>query len=165
MIAPSGYNLAQIVLHWLIAAGILTNYFVSDHMGRAFYQKREGLEITVPIVDFHIWTGSAIMFLVLLRMVLRFISGVPRSEPTVAGFAAHAAHLLLYALMVMAPVAGLIGWFLNIEWLADAHVYLVNTMVVLVIVHAAAALFHHIVLKDDTLCKMLRPQASSDRSL
>jgi cytochrome b561 len=87
------------------------------------------------------------------------------------------AHYALYALLVAAPVVGIVLQFARGDalpvfglfevaspWAADrafagavkeVHEVLANALVILAALHAAAALLHHFALHDRTLLRML----------
>ena len=157
MKTTTGYSGAQIALHWLIAGGVLFNYIVSSGMGRALHQRLEGTEISVPIAGLHVWAGMAVLLLVALRIGLRLMRGGPAAEPGAMGKAASAVHGLLYLLMLAVPVSGAVAWFGGVEAAADPHGMLASLLIALAGVHALAALFHHYVMKDGVLRRMLRP--------
>lgn len=174
--STSGYGLVAIALHWLMALAIfgmfgLGLYMVTLNFYHPWYH--DALE-----------THKSIGILVGLALVARVIWRI--SNPTPAGLsakplentAAHLAHLLLYALIAALLVSGYListadgrsidvfGWFqvpslLQVENLEDSagevHEFLAWTLIVLVVAHAAAAVKHHVISKDNTLRRMLRP--------
>jgi cytochrome b561 len=158
MKVTTGYSGAQIALHWLIAAGVVVNYVVSEGMGRALKQKLEGAEITVSIAPLHVWLGVAILVLAALRILLRLTRGGPAAEPGAGGKAASALHGLLYLLMLGVPLGGGLAWFAGLTALAEPHALFANVLIVLAGLHAVMGLVHHYVLKDTILLRMLRPQ-------
>jgi len=157
MKVTSGYSGAQIALHWLIAGGVLFNYIVSSGMGRALRQRLEAVEVTVPVAGPHVWVGAAVMALVVLRIGLRLLRGGPAPGKGALGKAASAAHGLLYVLMLAVPVSGAMAWFGGVNAAGDPHGMLANLLILLAGAHALAALFHHYVMKDGVLKRMLRP--------
>ncbi|MEZ5796076.1 MAG: cytochrome b/b6 domain-containing protein [Paracoccaceae bacterium] len=157
MVEKTGYSGAQIGLHWLIALGVLANYLFSEGMGKALHQKMEGAEITVAIAPLHVWLGVAVLVLVALRLVLRLLQGAPAQEPGAQGRLAAGMHGLLYLLMLAMPLGGALTWFGGIEALGDGHALAANLLMLLAGLHAVMGLYHHYVLKDGTLKRMMRP--------
>lgn len=157
MKTTTGYGAAQIALHWLIAVGVLFNYIVSDAMGKALHQRLDGQEITVAIAPYHVWAGVALMVLVVVRLVLRVTNGAPARDPGPLGLLAAAMHGALYLLIVLVPLAGGLAWFAGIEALGDVHALLANVLMIVAGLHAAAGLYHGLVLKDGVMRRMLRP--------
>lgn len=133
----------------------------------------------------HISAGLAILSVLVVRLVWRLGDPPPLHEPTALGVwldrAGRLVHIALYALLVAAPVTGIVLQFargnalpllglaeIPSPWGADrafagsvkdVHEILAHTLVALAGLHAAAALVHHWVLHDRTLMRML-PRAS-----
>ena len=129
----------------------------------------------------HVIMGEVVVLLLVLRLIWRVKTPAPPPEPT--GFGAPAAlaaklgHVALYGLLAAVPVVGLVTLFhggeaLSVFGVADIpspwpknrelkhyskeiHEFLAHTLIVLALLHAAAALAHHYVLKDRTLTRML----------
>ena len=153
----TGYTRLQIALHWLIAVLIVANYFISDEMPEIFDGMLEGKPVEGWTPMFHVWAGVAVLVLVLLRLVMKMLSGGAHDAAvTLQDKAAVWTHRLLYALMIAVPALGAITWFRSMEATADLHVYTMNAMMILALGHAAMALFHQYVLKDGLLLKMMR---------
>ena len=159
MASDKGYNGLQIGLHWATAALIAANYFISDGMPEAFDAKMNGQAVTGLVPSFHVWAGSALLVIVLVRLAVRLMSGAPKAKATsLTDRAADAVHWLLYGLMIAVPALGIAAWFFGVDQAADLHVLVMNTMMVLILGHAGMAIFHHYVLKDGLLSKMTSPR-------
>jgi cytochrome b561 len=128
----------------------------------------------------HMSFGLTILALLLLRVGWRFARPVPalatRLGPSLE-FAARAMQWVLYALMLAVPIAGIVLEFARGQplplfgiaeiaspWVRDrafsrtvmgVHGWAADALLLLATLHAAAALFHHFVLKDRTLLRML----------
>lgn len=124
--------------------------------------------------------GLTLLALVALRLAWRLHAGAPAPVPGVARWkkrAARISHVLLYGLLLAIPLS---GWLFNsaagfpLQWfglfnlpsiagtdpaLGEAagtvHLWLFWLLVAVALVHAAAALHHHLVLRDATLARML----------
>jgi cytochrome b561 len=129
--------------------------------------------------EWHESFGMLLFALVLLRLMWRLFSGAPEPVPMAAWMraSAQAAHWALYALLFAIPLTAIAGAWLEAHPLtllgignipplfapahdlgatiADLHTILGNVILWLAGFHAAAALFHHYVLRDDTLRSML----------
>ena len=119
--------------------------------------------------DIHVWTGMAVLALVLLRLVLlrrvllrlvlRAVQGTP---PAVGdGWMRRAAvwgHRLLYALLLATPLLGAAAWFGGLKAFGDPHELAANALLWVAGAHAAVALWHHYVLHDRVLLRMVRPE-------
>lgn len=150
------YNTAQIVLHWAIAALIVFNYFISDEMGRAFRQHLEDSNNGYSfIASIHVYVGLAIIALVVIRIIVRFMSKkTKKASKNLLEHAARIVHECLYLLMFLVPAFGATAWYFGIHFMGDVHEIAINIMMSLVLLHAFTALFHQYILKDDTLLKM-----------
>ena len=157
-----------IVLHWLTALAVSVAYLSSGDPTKISHA------VSGPL---HVASGLAAFALVVLRLPVRLLFGVPAPQPAPRWQrqAAQAAHAALYALMVLVPLAGwaeladktatysLAGWALPLPdagalWvraLGAAHTTLGDLFVWLAGLHAAAALAHHALRGDATLARML----------
>lgn len=181
------YDSTTIALHWAIGIGIVL--LAGMELMRGEFPKgsfmREGLK---PL---HQPLGTLLFGLILVRIFYRFYSGGTgiESEGRLARMAAGAMHVALYGLMVILPLLGFVAVFgrdraidFGLFTLAlplkdqlgglargakEVHETLGVAILVLAGVHAAAALFHHYVLRDGVLRQMLpdRTRRSSDSPL
>lgn len=102
------YTRTAMVLHWLIAAAILGQIAFGWYLQKV---PRKTPERTV-YVNFHKSTGMLIGVLVLARIAWRLrhpAPPLPASMPAWERRAAHANHVLLYACMIVMPLAGYIA--------------------------------------------------------
>jgi len=174
--SPDGYGAISQSLHWLtvglvVLAWALGTFDDALPKGAA---RATGLFV-------HISAGVAILALLVARVLWRLADRPPPPEPTVLGvwldWAGRLAHYALYALLIAAPVAGIVLQFARGDalplfgvseipspWIADrtfarsvkeVHEVLANALVILASLHAAAALVHHLILRDRTLVRML----------
>ena len=150
----------QIGLHWLIALMLVFLMVVQGDMDAALAAIASGQVYASLGVDLHIYVGNAVLVLVALRLLLRYIQGVPPPPEGGSALIERAAilvHWALYGLMVLVPMSGIIGWYGGIDWAIEAHEAIFNALLLLTLLHAAAALFHHYVLKDGLMTRMIRP--------
>jgi len=169
------YTRTAVRLHWLIALFIISTFALGLYM--------TGLPLSpnkLKIYAWHKWAGVTIWLLVWLRLLWRITHRppvLPTTMPAWQHTAATLAHLLIYLLMIAVPVS---GWLMSSakgfqtvyfaivplpdlvgknkalgELLATVHEVLNFTMAGLVLAHAAAALKHHIIDRDDVLVRML----------
>ncbi|SHI55143.1 cytochrome b [Wenxinia saemankumensis] len=152
------YSALQIALHWIVALLVLATWWLGEGMGRALHARIEsGGSGSWPV---HVWLGLAVLVLVGVRLIVRLASGAPDPVESAGGavaLAAKASHWLLYALLLLVPLGGALAWFAGIEGLAEVHPAAANALMLLALLHAAAALWHHYVRGDGTLRRMMRP--------
>lgn len=176
----SRYGALALGLHWLIALLVLAMLALGWYMTDLPLGPDK-----IKIYNLHKSFGVVILLLMLLRLGWRLISPpppLPAGMPGLERLAAKTSHLLLYLMLFAQPVIGLLHSaaanfpvvvFGTItlpaligpseplkNFLAGLHGWLAVAILVLVLVHAAAALRHHLILKDDILRRMLPGRAS-----
>lgn len=97
------YTRVAIGLHWLIAAFILFN------LGFGFFMEDFPKGLKMVILPLHFSAGMTVIALSLLRITWRLTHRPPPllPAPQWQHVAAHAAHFLLYAVMLILPLTGL----------------------------------------------------------
>ncbi|MFZ2269603.1 MAG: cytochrome b [Azonexus sp.] len=169
------YGSISIALHWLMLLLIGAVYACIEL--REYFPKgsdpREALKV------WHFMLGVSVLLLVSLRIVVHAIGPAPRIVPEGPAWqelAAKLMHLALYALMIGLPLA---GWLLLsaagkpvpffgmqlpaliaenkslAELLKEVHETGGTIGYIIIGLHAAAALYHHYVVGDNTLLRML----------
>ena len=169
------YTAPARLLHWLMAAlliGLLAlGFYMSD-----LPLSPEKLQL----YSWHKWAGVTAFILLAIRLLWRATHrppALPASMSATAQRMAHLGHLALYALMIAIPLS---GWLMSSakgfqtvyfgvlpipdllaknpelgELLATLHGGLNLLLALTVLGHAAAALKHHFVDRDDVLRRML----------
>ncbi|MFC6759178.1 cytochrome b [Sulfitobacter porphyrae] len=158
MATRSAYSGFQITLHWLIAILIAAAWFLGDGMGRVLDQRIAAGTTGIEGNTLHVWTGGAVFLLVLIRLVVRMASGVPDPVAGNPGWQDRAAlwgHRALYLFMILVPALGAAAWYGHVKPAAEAHEIAVNLLVILIGGHTLMALYHHYVVRDGTLRRML----------
>ena len=171
------YGSVSIGLHWLMVLLIAAVYACIEL--RELFPK--GSDPREMLKMWHFMLGLSVFFLVLLRLLVRFASGpAPCIEPPPVRWQkllAKVVHCALYGLMLGMPLA---GWlilssagkpipFFGLELPAlvaenkdlakqikEIHETVGLLGYFLIGLHALAALFHHYILRDNTLYRMLR---------
>lgn len=169
------YPALSIAMHWLSALAVATAFAVA--------WSRAALDEPQPramLMSVHQCAGLLVMALLLGRLGVRlatFRSMAAAPLPRLMRWAAFATHLALYGLLLAMP---LLGWALTnahghdvrfpglpvfpplvdadtdlAETLESWHVGLAWVLGGMVVMHVGAALFHHLVRKDDVLRSML----------
>lgn len=178
---PARYGIVSQTLHWLIVILVLLQFLLGF--------KAHGLPVSLErlmLLARHKSIGITIFALMILRLAWRLYSPPPRlpsgTRPVLA-IAAHLSHGLFYALLLMMP---LVGWLLSsasnltvswfglaslpnlvtpnqrlAHWLLLTHESMAWLLLALVVGHIGAALWHHFVVRDGVLLRML-PFAISD---
>lgn len=178
-IPSQSYHAVARLLHWLMAVMII---FL---MAMAIFRHPIDEALGWHTMSLHKSLGMLILGLTLVRLFWRWKCPPPPQDSAIAAGMqqlAHAAHMVLYAMMLVLPVLGYmtssagpypLRFFglpvvkLNItkdsllaHWSETGHVVGGYAMAALVAGHAAAALYHHFILKDSTLRRMRAQRAA-----
>jgi cytochrome b561 len=176
----SRFSWLLITLHWvdlLLVIGVYATFELHD----AFPKGSAG---RAALTSWHSMLGVSVLGLAAVRLLVRAFSPAPAIDPAPPRWQATAAtltHIALYALMFVLPLT---GWPMfnadgkELMWfgaqlptlvapskplahtIKEVHEVLANLGYGLIGLHAAAALFHHYVMRDNTLQLMwprLRP--------
>lgn len=152
------YSLWQRIIHWLTLLLLLVSFFSHEAMQATFEALEHGGTASPTTgTAVHVWIGVTILVLTLARIVLRIRFGAPAP---VAGqsrgvtVAAAIVHGLIYVLLLALPLSGMAAWFGGVEDAAEFHEPLFLTLLILVIGHVGAALYHQFVTKDNLIARM-----------
>ena len=155
---PASYTRLQIALHWAIAVMIFAAWILGDGMGRHLRDRIAAGESGITGNTPHVWLGGAVFALVLVRIVVRLVSGAPAHQGGgLVRLAATWGHRLLYLLMLVVPASGIAAWYFGLPS-GDVHETAANALMLVALAHAVMGLFHQFILRDGTLVRMLRPQ-------
>jgi cytochrome b561 len=170
-----GYGLLSISLHWLMLLLIVATYAMMDL--KTMYPR--GSHPREVMAAWHFMLGFSVFGLVWVRLWARSIGATPVIRPTLPALQEILAKFVqwsLYALMIGLPLLGWLTlsakgtpvpfWEIELPALIDKnqdlaylfkniHESLATMGYFLVGLHAAAALFHHYVKRDNTLMLML----------
>lgn len=156
---PAAYRPSQILLHWFVLIGIVVQIAIHEPMVRQTEAVAAGLQPDPAdslLATAHATLGTAILVAVLARLWLRFRYGAPGHAPGTSPAQASAAgfvHAALYALLLGMAATGMIT-NAGVADLGDVHFAINVTMILLVVLHAGAALYNQFVRKDGTLARM-----------
>jgi cytochrome b561 len=163
------------VFHWLIVLGILAMAIIGLTM-----VEMHSSPAKVRMFALHKSIGLTILALVTLRLLWRLYAGAPPVIPTIPRWQhaiANLSHIGLYVLLFAVPLSGWVMnsasgfplWWFGVfrvpalvardhdlhELTETVHETLFWILIALVLVHAGAALFHHLFQRDATLARML----------
>ena len=170
---PARYDGTAIAAHWVLAALILINLALGLYMHDLPLSP-----LRLRLFNWHKWAGITILALSALRLLWRLTHRPPTDVPMPRWQrnAAHGVHWAMYALFFAVPLAGWgyssaagfpVVWFGVVplpDWVpvdrawADAlkalHKSAALTLALLMLLHVAAALKHHVVDRDGLLQRM-----------
>lgn len=169
------YGATAISLHWIVAALILFNLAFGLYLVDLPLSPQK-----LRYFSYHKWVGVTVFLLSAARLLWRLghpAPALPSAMRPWEGRLAHASHILLYVLFFAAPLSGWLfssatGFqtvYLGVfpipdllsknKELADilrlTHRSINYTMAAVIALHAAAALKHHFIDRDDVLERML----------
>lgn len=153
----SRYDRMSRNLHWLVAALVLVQFATGWSWG---YFPR-GSAPRFYLFNLHLYSGYAILALALLRIFWRLTHETPPLPPGMSRatqIAAHATHGLLYLLILVQPILGAVtvtALGKSLGWTGPVHVALAYVIAAIVVLHVAAALWHHFVRRDGVILRML----------
>lgn len=169
------YGALAIFLHWFMVLLIAAVYACMELSGSF----PKGSDMREGLKTWHYMLGLCVLVLVICRLVVRFTKHVPHITPSPSKWQrifASAMHVALYVLMVVLPM---LGWLIlsakgsivpffglelphlisesksNAGWIKEIHETGAAIGYFLIGLHAAAGLFHHYFVKDNTLRRML----------
>lgn len=186
MIAFNTLSRPTIVLHWLVAAGLIGMVCFGTYIG----QLESGPGKTA-LVQIHKSFGILVGTLALTRLVWRMFEGYPPPAAAIAAWEmrlAWTSHTLMLLTSVALPLTGILksvtyarpvdvfGLRVIPKLMAEkdeylnglasiAHTSLAILLVTLIVLHVAAALRHHLVKRDDTLRRMAGLRARYVRTI
>ena len=169
------YPATSKLLHWLVAACVLTTAPVAIAMGRVSPGPTQD-----TLFNLHKSLGVLILTLMILRLINRLVVGAPIADPDIEPWqktVSSVVHTSLYALLLAMPIVGYIansafgattpffGLFnlppivakndaLSTQ-LFTIHRWAGWLVILLVLMHVGAALYHYFIRRDNVLPRML----------
>ena len=178
----TSYDGVAIALHWATAVLVFANFLLAQTWGWFAKPTKALME------DTHMSFGVLLTAVILARIIWRWLSGhqVTSIEAGWVRLASKATHYVLYLLLIaeaglgfafrwgagrpmaffgsgIPPLIGEIARPLRRQ-LREFHEWIGWAIIVLALLHAAAALYHHYVLRDRVLARMLPRRATGLRS-
>ncbi len=166
----------MLALHWLTLLLVIVAFALVELKGYA----ARGSDLRSALLRLHYLTGLTIFALTLLRLGVRAVTTVPAPEPPPPRWmrlSAKGAHFALYAILIALP---LLGWLALSAKSQPVHLFfgelplapfeldpglakplrawharIANAGYFLIGFHAAAAMAHHYLLRDNALARML----------
>jgi cytochrome b561 len=167
------YSKPAIFFHWAIFLLVAIAYFAIEIRGP------KGSDSRVLWTAVHMWAGTLVLALAVLRLVWRLWRGAPAEVEAnaVLTFLARLVHLALYLFIFAQPLLGMLmintgghpvtllgtGWQIVLvgadpgakHALQAAHVWLGNAFYWVIGLHALAAIAHQLIFRDRTLQRMM----------
>lgn len=173
--AFQGYSSAAKLLHWLIVLLVLTQFVIAILMPDIGRNTVSG-----TLINLHFSFGVLILVVMAIRFISRLLYPVPLDmpgSPLWERWTAHTTHLAFYFILLVGPF---LGWAsasahklpVNVfgivllpdiapakaRWAltaGDIHTYMMWTLLALIGLHVAGALYHYFLRHDGVLRRML----------
>lgn len=173
------YSPAARMFHWITVA------LIALQVPIGFYMVYRGATLNIwdgltnNLYSSHKLIGFIILWLMLARLYYRLSRGAPADEPTIEPWqkvVSHITHWAIYVLLILVPIGGWIGvsaypatsifelFSLPSIWSEDKkfaemilayHSQAAIVLCLLIAMHVGAALFHHLIRKDNVLRRMI----------
>jgi cytochrome b561 len=179
--SPTRWGTLSQLLHWLIVALVVAQVTIA-----LVFKSLHREPLLFALVNLHKSIGITIFALMLIRLLWRWGNRVPDLPAALSAYErmlARGTHVALYVILLVMPLTGWLGsaahgipvrWFALVtlpgivakslalsKLMFVAHFWLAILLGVIVTVHIAAALRHHLVLRDDTLRRMVPMRTNS----
>lgn len=179
---PAVYPLAMRVVHWLMAALILSLLFVGLSMVTSLGAWQDTL------LRWHKMAGLVAAAAVLLRIAIRFSARTPQlpnSVPLWQQYVAKLTHLAFYLLLLLMPLSGYLmqnaagrpltvfgvtlptlvptdlAWY---GFFRELHAWFSMFLILLVVMHISAALYHGLIKRDGVFTSMTHGITTPDNA-
>ena len=178
--AAGEYDALGKLLHWSIVALLAVQYAVGWIMPHI-----SARTVNESWVSWHLSIGVAILFVMAFRFawrIFRPVALLPAGPPW-QNRVAHGTHVILYLLVIINPVLGWAaasyrGWSVSLlgiiplpalaakgtPWAhtaGDVHIFLIYVLLGVMALHVAGAFYHHVVMRDRVLLRMLPGRAGT----
>lgn len=169
------YPATSKLLHWLVAGCVLTTAPVAITMTYVSEGPTQDM-----LYDFHKSLGVLILLLMILRLINRIAVGAPIADPGIEPWqkaVSSVVHTSFYVLLLAMPIVGYIansaygtptpffGLFhlppivgkneALATQLFTVHRWVGFLLIILVLMHVSAALYHYVIRRDNVLQRML----------
>lgn len=173
---PTRFGHLSVLIHWLVAITVYGMFALGLWMVSLGYY--DGWYHKAP--EIHKSIGIILFIVMIVRVIWRFTSPPPKPLSSYSHFtriSAILAHIMLYLVLFAILISGYListadgqpinvfGWFeipalitegaTQADTAGQIHLYLAWFVVVLSLLHGAAALKHHFIDRDVTLKRML----------
>ena len=171
---PETFGSVSKALHWVISPLVILMLIAGF-----FMQDISDVSLRGSVFNVHKLTGIAILFLMLVRLAWALSNPKPRSPrgtSRIEHLAEWGGHALLYVLVIAQPLCGWVGsvaaghpphlgqLVLQLpvaeskgvaQVCFQMHTVLAWALIVMIVLHVLAALYHHYIRKDNVLRRMM----------
>ena len=159
-----GYSITQILLHWVIACLIPVQYLTGGSIERTHHAVHMGNAPDPWDVlqhKVHIYAGIAIGLLMGIRLLVKLLFGSPTASAK--GKLERAAYILYFGFYLVIIFQAVLGFVASYLWFGVAPYHVIGSWIILAMVfmHLSAAAWHTLVMKDNTLDKIVLPRSKN----
>lgn len=164
-ISGSAYSPLQKLLHWSVVGLVVLQVWSSGGIERSHADHLAGTEpsrFDLVLHQLHTYAGLLVGLLVALRILLRLQNGapVPDVSPHPAlRLAARINHLAMYVVLLALPITGVGARYIDFQEIGPVHVFLTRALLVLVMLHVVATLWH--LARGDGVVSRMLPDSSA----
>ncbi len=167
--SPSTYSVVQKFAHWMIVILCVAEFPTASAIRRTHHVNPFGIKpesVDLFLHKVHAWSGWAILLLAIVLLLLRIVRGAPELPPGMTRLQRRLArfgHVALYGTILILVVTGTVAAYFSARYFSPLHVTFTYIGIGLVLVHAAAALWHQFVRRDNLLVRMLPNRTRNER--
>jgi cytochrome b561 len=169
------YNLVSRTLHWAIVVLVIAQFSIAWTMPQI-----ERGTLPVGLIAWHLSIGTTILAVMLVRLVWRLTHPAPPPPKDLSPalrVISRTTHYVLYAVLIALPIGGWVnasarGWPVKLFGAiplpsliskgsalglaaGDIHMAVATALIVIIGLHIAGSAYHALVLKDDTVKRMV----------
>lgn len=169
---PDRYDRLAVAFHWLSVLLVALAYLTIELRGPHTSPYRD------VWIGMHVWAGTLLWITSVARLAWRFKHGAPPPAPghVMVIRLSRLVHGALYGFVLVQPLLGMLIYnlsgkpipFAGLPWsltlvgtapnlwhdVKDIHEFIGNAFYGVIGLHACAALFHHFLLRDNTMRRM-----------
>lgn len=169
------YGIISKIFHWVIGISIIALIIVGFTMASL-----DASPLKWRLYSMHKASGVVVLMLVIARICWKFTNqyvSPEKNTPKILVHAAHLGHFLLYVFMLMMPISGIFMSYFGGHDISVFNLFTIHAgeknpdiakffhqmhsiggwgFAILVVVHVLAAFFHHFILRDNSLNRMLK---------
>lgn len=154
------YSFAQKLAHWMILALCVVQFPTAGGIQRTHHVNPFGIKpapFDLVLHKVHAWSGWMILLLATILLLLRVVRGgpaLPQGMNIAERGLARLGHVALYGGILVLATTGTLAAYFSPRF-APLHALFTYVGVGLVFLHAAAALWHQFIRRDNLLARML----------
>ncbi len=154
------YGWVSIILHWLSAGAVVFLWFVGQSAALATSD-----EARAPLLKLHISVALVVAVLIIIRVFWRFAKGHPAvAEYERARVISRFFHYAILIALVTMVATGITmvsfkeSFHTVFEIAAEIHAFSARVLIIAILMHVCAAMYHLMFCDDDVFLRILAPK-------